>query len=110
MKPVKLIEDQEIELLSVLDSVVKTPTEEHIENYLSKLNILEYSILIEAEKYRPKTPEYISIRKEAFATRAKYAKIMLTQWVSKYSTTSGCPHSYQDTLNIPFKQIKSPKF
>jgi len=103
------IETQEKNLISLLDLVIESPTEENIIEYLATLNELEYSILEESEHYLPKSPENINIRREAFAIRPKYAKIMLEKWVGKYKTTEGCPHSYQDTLNIPFQQIKGPK-
>lgn len=103
------IEEQEIQLNKLVEFVVESPTEENKEEYLYLLNRLEYSILEESQKYKEKTPEHFNIRKEAFATRPKYAKLMLNLWVGKYKTTSGCPHEYQDTLLIPFRQIKKPK-
>lgn len=102
------IESQEQNLNSLLQLVVDSPTEENKLEYLATLNELEYMILEESEKYAPKTPEKFNIRREAFATRPKYAKLMLEKWVAKYQTTEGCPHAYQDTLNIPFQQIKQP--
>lgn len=102
------IERQEKNLNSLLQLVVDSPTEENKLEYLATLNELEYMILEESEKYAPKTPEKFNIRREAFATRPKYAKLMLEKWVAKYQTTEGCPHAYQDTLNIPFQQIKQP--
>lgn len=102
------IETQEKNLNSLLELVVESPTEENKLEYLTTLNELEYMILEESEKYSPKTPENLNIRREAFATRPKYAKLMLEKWVAKYKTTQGCPHAYQDTLNIPFQQIKQP--
>lgn len=103
------IEEQEIQLDKLIKFVVENPTEENKEEYLHLLNILEYSILEESQKYKENTPEHFNIRKEAFAIRPKYAKLMLNLWVSNYKTTSGCPHEYQDTLSIPFRQIKKPK-
>lgn len=102
------IESQEQNLNSLLQLVVDSPTEENKLEYLATLNELECMILEESEKYAPKTPEKFNIRREAFATRPKYAKLMLEKWVAKYQTTEGCPHAYQDTLNIPFQQIKPP--
>lgn len=103
------IEEQEAQLDKLIKFVVESPTEENKEEYLHSLNLLEYSILEESQKYREKTQEHFNICKEAFATRPKYAKLMLNLWVSKYKTTTGCPHEYQDTLSIPFRQIKKPK-
>ena len=102
------IETQEQKLYSLLELVIDSPTEENKLEYLTALNELEYSILEESQKYIPKSPENLNIRREAFATRPKYAKLMLEKWVAKYKTTKDCPHSYQDTLNIPFQQIKQP--
>lgn len=105
----KLIEEQEKNLIELIQKVIIEPTRENIEKYLNELNILEYSILVESNKYKLKTPEYFNIRKEAFSTRPKYAKMMLNQWVKKYQNTKNCPHTYQDTLSIPFRQITKPK-
>ena len=102
------IEIQEHKVSQLLNKTVETPTEENKKEYLKELNVLEIAILKEAEKYKPKTPEYFSIRQEAFATHGKYAKMFLNQWVSKYGTTNGAPHSYENTLNIPFRSIASP--
>lgn len=102
------IETQEQNLQQLINQVVENPTDDNKQEYLKELNLLEISILKEAEKYKPKTQEYFSIRQEAFATRGKYAKMFLNQWVSKYGTTNGAPHSYENTLNIPFRSIASP--
>lgn len=105
----KLIEEQEKNLVELIQKVIIEPTKENIKEYLNCLNILEYSILVESEKYNPKTPEYFNIRKEAFSTRTKYAKMMLNQWVSMYKNLNNCPHSYQDTLSVPFQKINKPE-
>jgi hypothetical protein len=104
--PIQLKKDI-VEIL--LSKVLEEPTEENKENYLNKLNELEYALIEESAKYPDKSQENLDLRKESFSTRATYAKKMLSLWVNKYQTTEGCPHSYQDTLNIPFQQIKKPK-
>ena len=103
------LKQQENHLEEILEEVVNNPTEENKKDYLDNLNKFEYSILIEAEKYPPKSPEYFEFRKMAFACRGKYARMMLPKWVSKYGKTQGCPHKYEDTLNIPFRSISLPK-
>ena len=105
MTPIEL---QEQHLQELINQVVENPTDDNKQEYLKELNLLEIAILKEAEKYKPKTQEYFSIRQEAFATRGKYAKMFLNQWVAKYGTTNGSPHSYENTLNIPFRSIASP--
>ena len=103
------IETQENLVNELLHKVLNSPTDENKQNYLENLNILEYITLQEAHKYNPKTPEYFAIKKEAFAVRPKFAKSMLSLWVSKFGSSSGCPHKYEDTLNIPFKSIATPQ-
>ena len=105
MTPIEL---QEQDLQELINQVVENPTDDNKQEYLKNLNLLEITILKEAEKYKPKTPEYFSIRQEAFATRGKYAKIVLSKWVAKYGNASGAPHKYEDTLSIPFRSIASP--
>lgn len=46
------------------------------------------------------------LRTKAFAYKKTTAMKMISAWVKKYGTTENCPNSYQDTLNIPFQQIK----
>jgi hypothetical protein len=108
------LENSDVELKKtaveiLLNMVLEEPTEENKENYLNKLNELEYALIEESAKYPDKSQENLDLRKESFSTRTTYAKKMLSLWVNKYQTTEGCPHSYQDTLNIPFQQIKKPK-
>jgi hypothetical protein len=108
------LENSDVELKKtaveiLLNMVLEEPTEENKKNYLNKLNELEYALIEESAKYPDKSQENLDLRKESFSTRGTYAKKMLSLWVNKYQTTEGCPHSYQDTLNIPFQQIKKPK-
>lgn len=104
MTPIEL---QEHKVSQLISKTLETPTEDNKQEYLNQLNILEIMIIEEANKYKPKTPEHFKIRQEAFATRGKYAKMFLNQWVPKYGTTNGAPHKYEDTLNIPFRSIIS---
>jgi hypothetical protein len=93
-------------MLEMIDHLVETPTEENKNEFLKSLYDLEYSILEKAESLPKKSQEYFNTRAEAFSIRSKYAKILLAKWVSKFSSTEGCPLKYEDTLNIPFRQIK----
>lgn len=97
----------DVEIL--LHKVVEEPTEENKEKYLKKLNELEYTLIQKSAEFPHKSQENLDLRKQSFSVRGNYAKKMLSLWVTKYQTTKGCPHSYQDTLNIPFQQIKTPK-
>jgi hypothetical protein len=47
-----------------------------------------------------------SLRSKAFTYKKTTAMKMITAWLKKHETTENCPNSYQDTLNIPFQQIK----
>ena len=46
------------------------------------------------------------LRSKAFMYKKTTAMKMISVWVQKYGTTENCPNTYQDTLNIPFQQIK----
>ena len=46
------------------------------------------------------------MRTQAFSVRPECAKMLLGKWVAKFGSTDGCPLKYEDTLNIPFRQIK----
>lgn len=95
-------------MLEMIDFLVENPTEDNKNSFLFSLMQLEYSTLEEAETYPKKSREYFQTRTEAFSIRPEYAKILLCKWVSKYGSTEGCPLKYEDTLNIPFRQIKKP--
>jgi hypothetical protein len=92
----------------LIETLVRTPTEENKHNYLSFVNLVEYTLLQEAETFPHKSQEYFNKRKEAFAYRRNCAMMLLNSWVSVYGTSQGCPVSYADTLIIPFQQIKAP--
>jgi hypothetical protein len=91
---------------TIIDLVVENPTEENKNQYEQTVNLLEYSLIQEAELLPYKSQEYFDKRTEAFSVRSKCAKMMLTKWVSKFGSTDGCPVKYESTLNIPFRQIK----
>jgi len=76
--------------------VVEEPTDSNKKEYENSINQLEYNLAIAGDKV------------EAFSVRGKYAAVMLKEWVKKYKSTEGCPCSYADTLNIPFRTIKNP--
>jgi hypothetical protein len=90
----------------IIDQVIQDPTENNKELFLTELNKLEHSLLLEAENYNNKSTEYFKTRTKAFSIRPQYAKMILNKWVAKFKTTQGCPLKYEDTLNIPFRQIK----
>jgi hypothetical protein len=93
----------------LIESLVKNPTEELKETYLNFVNSTEYSLLEKAETFPFKSQEYFDTRKQAFAYRRECAMMLLRNWVATYGSTSGCPMTYADTLNVPFQQIKIPK-
>jgi len=92
----------------MIDLLVENPTEDNKTGFLFSLMQLEYSTLEEAETHPKKSKEYFQTKTKAFSIRSEYAKILLCKWVSKYGSTEGCPLKYEDTLNIPFRQIKKP--
>jgi hypothetical protein len=94
---------------TLIQELVKNPTEENKEIYLKFVNEMEYSLLQDAEALPFRSQEYFDKRKQAFAYRRECAIIVLQRWVSTYGSTEGCVVSYADTLNIPFQQIKAPK-
>jgi hypothetical protein len=85
-----------IELDQLITEIVESPNENSKNQYENAVNCLEYELAMKGEKV------------QAFSVRREYAMKMVTQWVAKYKTTEGCPASYADTLNIPFKTIKKP--
>lgn len=80
----------------LIQKIVENPTENNKKEYENVINQLEYDLAMQGNKV------------EAFSIRGKCAEKMLKEWVSKYKSTEGCPCSYADTLNIPFRQIKKP--
>jgi hypothetical protein len=46
------------------------------------------------------------LRSKAFMYKKTVAAKMITAWLKKHESTENCPNTYQDTLNIPFQQIK----
>ena len=93
-------------MYELIDLVVENPTEENKQTLLASLSALEYSTLVAAEELPRKTPEYFQMRTQAFSVRPECAKMLLRKWVAKFGSTNGCPLKYEDTLNIPFRQIK----
>lgn len=91
---------------TIIDLVVESPTEENKIKFEQAINLLECSLIQEAELMPYKSQEYFNKRKEAFSIRPEYAKMMLNKWVAKFGSTDGCPVKYESTLNIPFRQIK----
>ena len=96
-----------IEIL--IDNLIENPTEDSKKDYERFVSEKEYELLIESEKFKFKSQEYFSGRTEAFSFRKDCAVKLLSKWVKTYNTTEGCPVSYADTLNIPFREIKKPK-
>lgn len=90
----------------LIDLVVTNPTEKNKLEFEKAINLLENSLIEEAQFLPPKSQEYFNKRTEAFNVRLTYSKLMLNKWVSKYGSTNGCPVKYESTLNIPFRQIK----
>jgi hypothetical protein len=92
----------------IIKTLVENPTDENRERYLKYVNQTEYSLLLEAENFPFKSQEYFNKRSEAFSYRGKCAAKLLRSWVPAHGSTEGCPASYADTLNIPFRQISVP--
>lgn len=81
---------------SMISNLLDDPSEENKSNYELFVNTLEYNLLLEDKRI------------DAFAIRGKCASELLRLWVQKFGSTEGCPASYQDTLNVPFRKIKFP--
>lgn len=90
-------------------NIVENPTEESKDLYESYVNKTEYSLLEQSQEFTFKSKEYFDKRREAFSFRREFAIKMMNAWVGKYGTSKGCPVTYADTLNIPFREIKKPK-
>lgn len=89
--------------------LVNNPTEENKEKYNKFISETEYNLLVDCENFPYKSQEYFLKRTIAFSFRGKCAVKLISNWVGKYGTSEGCPVSYADTLNIPFREIKKPK-
>jgi hypothetical protein len=93
-------------MLEMIDLVVENPTKENKQTFLASLSALEQSTLAAAEELPRKSQEYFKMRTQAFSIRSECARMLLRKWVAKFGSTDGCPLKYEDTLNIPFRQIK----
>jgi hypothetical protein len=93
----------------LISNLVETPSEENKEKYLTNIHTTEIKFLQEAETFPYKSQEYFDARRKAFNYRKASAIKLINSWVSRYSTSLGCPVSYADTLNIPFQTIKPLK-
>jgi len=98
-----------MEIETKLQEFLQSPLDTLKQNYEEWISKLEYDILTTSLEVEPESREWFDIRINAFSIRKKVAMILLPMWISKYGSTEGCPVQYQDTLNIPFKQIKEPK-
>jgi hypothetical protein len=98
-----------MEIETKIQEFLQPPFDNLKQNYEEWISQLEYSILSDCNEVKYKSREWFDIRREAFAVRKKAALIMLPMWIDKYGSIVNCPVQYQDTLNIPFKQIKEPK-
>jgi hypothetical protein len=98
-----------MEIEAKLQEFLESPSDNLALDYEEWISKLEYSILTTSSEVEFKSKEWFDIRTKAFSIRKKTAMMLLPMWISKYGSTKGCPVQYQDTLNIPFKQIKEPK-
>jgi hypothetical protein len=98
-----------LEIQNKLNEFLEDSTEELKEKYEEWISKVEYEILQKSSECEYKSKEWFDFRREAFSTRGEIAKKFLPMWIEKYGSTKNCPVQYQDTLNIPFKQIKEPK-
>jgi hypothetical protein len=90
----------------IIEDVVNDPSVNNKEKYENFVSKTEYDLLVSAENFEPKTREYFNKRQEAFSFRGSCATKLISKWVKKYNSSEGCPVTYADTLNIPFKSIK----
>jgi hypothetical protein len=98
-----------MEIETKLQEFLQSPFDNLKQNYEEWISLLEYDILSKCNEVEYKSREWFDIRINAFSIRKKAAMIMLLMWIDKYGSTVNCPVQYQNTLNIPFKQIKEPK-
>jgi hypothetical protein len=94
---------------NVIDRLIENPTDDNKKNYERFVSEKEYELLVESENFKPKSQEYFSQRIKAFSFRKDCAVKLISKWIEHYNTSQGCPVSYADTLNIPFREIKKPK-
>ena len=94
------------DLSAFIDIMVSNPSDSNKQKYEQLMRELEYKTLKESEEYPKKSRSYFAKRNEAFALRGMYATTVIKKWVSKYGSTDGCPCSYADTLNVPFRKIE----
>lgn len=105
--PLHIIIMMEIE--AKLQEFLESPSDALNQNYEDWITDIECSILSKCNDVEYKSKEWFDIRTNAFSIRKKVAMMLLPMWINKYGSTQGCPVQYQETLNIPFKQIKEPK-
>lgn len=99
---------------SFIETLVDSPTEQNIKEFLNFLDLLSYSLLEDAETYPHKSQDYFSKRREAFAVKPEAYRKFINAWVSKHKSTENFPLPYKTspyelTLNIPFQEIRKPK-
>jgi len=87
--------------------LVESPTDDNKQKYLDHIAETEYALLVESNNLPFKSREYYDKRIEAFSYRRESAMKLIKAWVSKYGTSENCVVSYADTLNIPFREIKT---
>ena len=98
-----------MEIEAKLQEFLESPSDNLTLDYEEWISKLEYDILATSLEVESKSREWFGIRTNAFSIRKKAAMMLLSMWIKEYGSTEGCPVQYQDTLNIPFKQIKEPK-
>lgn len=79
----------------LIQQVIENPSQENKNLYEDYVSCLEYDLIQKNKQY------------EAYTIRSKCATQMLREWIKVYGTSEGCPASYQDTLNIPFRLEKN---
>lgn len=98
-----------MEIEAKLQEFLESPSDNLKQDYEEWISKLEYDVLATSLEVKSKSREWFDIRTNAFSIRKKAAMMLLSMWIKEYGSTEGCPVQYQDTLNIPFKQIKEPK-
>jgi len=98
-----------MEIETKLQEFLESPSDTLKQTYEEWISQVEYNILSSCNDVEYKSKEWFDIRTNAFLIRKKVAMIFLPMWIKHYGSTKDCPVQYQDTLNIPFKQIKEPK-
>lgn len=79
----------------LIQLIIQDPSEENKNLYNDYIEKFEYDLILQNKQ------------SEAYTIRGKCAGQILREWIKVYGSSEGCPASYQDTLNIPFRLEKN---